>query len=178
MAPGYINNEYAFTIDIDLDLNLLKKIIFKDLYIKEEGMASHHRYADRHEYLKNLRQRYPFLSDVYNIYVTHQSIPTPIHVDKNRSCALNIPIMNTDRSSTVFYKADTSGYEDIPERVYYLIKSEPTEVFRFIIDRPTLINTKVPHGVSGTGDKRRVIMSWSIFPEYSFEDIKKLMSVG
>lgn len=174
----YINNQYAFTPSIDLNLDLIKKIIFKDLYVKEQGMASHHRFVEKHEYLLSLRKKYPFLSDVYNIYSTRQSIPTPIHVDKNRSCALNIPILNTDRSSTIFYQADVNGYEDIPERVYYLIKSEPNEVFRFTIDRPTLINTKVPHGVLGSGDKTRIIMSWSIFPEYSFDDVKKLMSVS
>jgi hypothetical protein len=171
-----INNDYAFTPTIDLDLLQIKKIVLENLNVKIPGMASHHRLVNSDNYLRLLRDRYPFLGNLYNIYSTSQSYITPIHVDAARNCALNIPIVNTENSHTVFYKTNNNiTSKEISERVYHLINSEVTEVFRFTLTCPTLINTKVPHGVLDSGSKTRIIMSWSVSDQYNYSEVKKFL---
>jgi hypothetical protein len=99
-----------------------------------------------------------------------------VHVDAARNCALNIPIINTENSHTIFYKTNNNlETKEISKRVYHLISSEVSEVFRFTLTEPTLINTKMPHGVLDSGNQNRIIMSWSVNDNYTYNDIKKIL---
>jgi len=171
-----INNEYAFTPNIELDLKQISQIVLANLHTEIPGMASHHRLVGSDEYLCLVREQYPFLGNIYNIYSTSQNYITPVHVDAARNCALNIPIINTENSHTVFYKTNNNlETKEISKRVYHLISSEVIEVFRFTLVKPTLINTKMPHGVLDSGDQNRIIMSWSVNNDYTYNDIKKIL---
>lgn len=167
-----MNNEYAFTPNINLDLVQIRKIVLENLDSRIPGMATHHRLVESSQYLTEIRNQYPFLSTIYNIYPTSQGYTTPIHIDSGRNCALNIPISNTENSHTVFYEAKDIKVEDIKDRVYHKVLSSSTEVFRFTLLEPTVINTKVPHGVFDSGTETRIIMSWSISSEYTYNDIR------
>jgi hypothetical protein len=172
-----IDNEYAFTPLIELDLARLKQITLANLNTRVPGLASHQRLVSSDEYLLSLNNKFPFLSNLYNIYEAPQRYVTPVHVDSARFCALNIPIINTENSYTVFYKpSDELVSTKITHRAYHLVNSNVTEVFRFTLTSPTLINTKIPHGVLDSGDETRIIISWSISDQYSYEETKNLLS--
>lgn len=171
-----INNEYAFTPEIDLNLDQINRVVLENLHVTIPGLASHHRLVKSSDFLCSVREQYPFLGEFYNIYITSQSYITPVHVDSARNCALNFPIANTENSHTVFYKTiNELSSKEIPDRVYHLVDSDVTEVFRFTLTRPTLINTKVPHGVLDSGDKKRIILSWSIGGIYDYESVKRIL---
>jgi hypothetical protein len=171
-----IDNDCAFTASINFDQEQIKKEVFKNLNSISPGLASHQRMVSSSEYLSLLQNRYPFFGNLYNIYESAQYFITPIHIDYHRNCALNIPISNTENSHTVFYKLlDPIQLRYIPERVYSLVESPTKEIFRFTLTEPTLINTKVPHGVLDNGNQTRIIMSWSVDNKYTYEDIKKIL---
>jgi hypothetical protein len=175
-----MNNDYIFIPKLDLNLTLIKEIVFRNLNLKIEGMATHQRKIEDESYLLKIQEQYPFLSNLYNIYNTKWDYVTPVHIDSHRNCALNIPIFNVNDSYTVFYQTDKNLSSDfILDRAYYSIDSEKTEIFKFSLNVPTIINTKIPHSVSHNNTKNnRIIMSWSINNNYSFNDVKKiLMSV-
>ena len=171
-----IDNEYAFTPLIELDLARLKQIALENLNTRVPELASHQRLVSSDEYLLSLNNKFPFLSNLYNIYETPQRYVTPVHVDSARFCALNIPIINTENSYTVFYKPSAELVSTkITRRAYHLVNSDVTEVFRFTLTSPTLINTKIPHGVLDSGDQDRIIISWSVNNNYTYNDIKKIL---
>lgn len=171
-----INNNYAFSPEIDFDINKIRQIVLSNLNVSIPGMASHHRLVETSDYLMSLRNKFPFLGSVYNIYATSQSYITPIHIDAARNCALNIPIINTENSHTVFYKLlSPLESKKIEERIYHLINSDVEEVFRFTLTKPTLINTKAPHGVFDSGNSTRIILSWSVLDSYNYFDVRKLL---
>lgn len=173
-----IDNEYAYTLPaIHFDLDKIKEIVAATVGIQIPGLASHQRPVENSSYLSNIKKQYPFLSDLYNIYNTSQNYITPVHTDALRNCALNVPIVNTENSHTVFYKfVGEEQTRFIRRRVYNLVESDIEEVFRFTLSEPTLINTKVPHGVLDHGSDTRIIMSWSISNNYTFAETKKLLS--
>lgn len=161
---------------MDLDISKLKEIVFRNLYKLEPDLATHQRYADKEPYLSELREQYPFLSQLYNIYPTPAGYVVPIHICPNRGCALNIPIQYTEDSYTIFYepKEDLKTSYSVP-RIYHIIESEMKEVYRYTLEYPVIMNTKLPHGVFGGPVMPRIIMSWSILPEY--EDTKNLVGM-
>ena len=173
-----IDNDCAFIASVNFDLEQIKKEVFKNLNSVPTGLASHQRMVSSSEYLSQLKTQFPFLSNLYNIYKSPQSFITPVHIDYHRNCAINIPISNTENSHTVFYKLlDPIQLRYIPERVYNLVESSMTEIFRFTLTEPTLINTKLPHGVLDSGDHHRIIMSWSVNDNYTYNDVKKILGV-
>jgi hypothetical protein len=171
-----IDKKYIFVPDMNLDLDKLKEIVFRNLDLLEPELATHQRYVDKESYLVDLKTQFPFLSKLYNIYPTRPGYTVPIHICPNRGCALNIPIQYTEDSYTVFYepKDKLEMTYSVP-RIYHIIESEMTEVYRYTLTEPVIMNTKLPHGVFGGPKMTRIIMSWSIDPEY--EDLKKLMGV-
>jgi hypothetical protein len=163
---------------INLNLEAVKQIVLENQFNKDQNLnADHHRSVSNIPYLKEIYDCYPFLSEIYNVYTLPGKKCIPLHVDANRSAAFNIPIMNTENSQTIFceYK-ETPALEYDPKNIFNLIKSEVREVFRFTLIVPTIINNSVPHMVINNSDKPRVILSWSIKKEYSFEDIKRMFS--
>jgi hypothetical protein len=123
----------------------------------------------------NLKRQYPFFSDIYNIYPTSAGYLTPIHICPDRSCALNIPIQYTEDSHTIFYELDDSASLTRNDtRIYDVVKSGATEVFRYTLTEPVIMNTLLPHGVIGGPDRTRIIMSWSISFNTSYEELRQL----
>jgi hypothetical protein len=99
----------------------------------------------------------------------------PLHVDANRGAAFNIPIDNTINSSTIFYEfVEDPIFEYDSKNIFNLVRSKVNEIFRFTLLEPTLINNSVPHMVVNNSNKARVILSWSIKKEYTFEQAKEL----
>ena len=171
-----INEQYIFRPNMELDISKLKEIVFRNLKIREPDLATHQRHTSKEPYLLELKERYPFLSNLYNIYPTPAGYTVPIHICPNRGCALNIPIQYTEDSYTVFYepKEELNMSYSVP-RIYHIIESEMTEVYRYTLTEPVIMNTKLPHGVFGGPAMTRIILSWSIDPDY--EDTKKLVGM-
>jgi hypothetical protein len=171
-----INEKYIFKPNMELDISKLKEIVFRNLNRPEPELATHQRYVEKEPYLVELKEKYPFLSRLYNIYPTAPGYVVPIHICPDRGCTLNIPINYTKDSHTVFYEPKDKLEMDfnIP-RIYYTISSEMVEVYRYTLEFPVIMNTKIPHGVFGGPNMIRIILSWSIDPEY--EETKKLVGV-
>lgn len=162
---------------MDLDLDALKKIVYRRRFQKTDNMAaSHHRLVSDEPYLVALRQQYPFLSDLYNIYPTPPNYETPLHICPNRSCALNIPIQYTEDSHTIFYEIGREPdtiYNN--ERIYHVVNSEATEVFRYTLTQPVIMNTLLPHKVIGGPKTTRIIMSWSIDFSVTYDQLREML---
>jgi hypothetical protein len=169
-----LNNDYAYEIDVNLDMKYLKKLVLETEHPTIEGLHPHQRLVELDDYMRSLKERFPFLSAMYNIYDCRPGVDIPLHVDAARDCAFNIPIIGTDDSHTIFHKLkDGEESEFLPSRVYNVIKSPVEETFRFTLLRPTLINNSVPHEVKN-GNQRRVIISWSVNKNHSFSQAKEL----
>lgn len=172
-----MNNEYIFIPTLDLDVEQIKDIVKRNINIRVPGLASHHRLIKNEPYLEKVREKYFFLSSVYNIYNTRWDYITPVHIDSNRYCALNIPIDNVEGSHTVYYEADNKSISKlVPSRAYGIVDSEKIEKFRFTLKQPTIINTKIPHTIIHNNTKNnRIIISWSVNENYTFDDVKKIL---
>jgi hypothetical protein len=175
MAPNLINEKYIFIPSIKIDIDNIKEIVFRNLNKSYPDLASHQRRVSEEPYLQELKEKYTFLSDLYNIYPTPPNHTVPIHICPSRGCALNIPIQYTDNSYTVFYepKEELKTTYVIP-RIYHIIESEMTETYRYTLDEPVVMNTLLPHGVFGGPKMTRIIMSWSIVTSY--EETKRMLS--
>ena len=159
---------------LDLNLEEIKEIVFLNQFSSDKNLnASHHRSVSDHPCLQKIQSKYPFLSSIYNIYTLPGNRKIPLHVDAQRSAALNIPIENTEDSVTIFYEhVQDPILEYDSKNVYNLIKSEVTELFRFTLLEPTLINNSIPHMVINNSSKPRIILSWSVNKEFKFEDVR------
>jgi hypothetical protein len=170
-------NQYIFYPNLNFDLFKIKQIVIKHTPLELAGHASHQRRVSDEPYLLELQAQYPFLSNLYNIYKTPAGYYTPIHICPNRGCAINIPIIYTEDSHTIFYEIKKSTKtEYVEDRIYEVINQEDAvEVFRYTLDRPTLMNTKLPHGVIGGPKGPRTIMSWSVNLDSDYETTKKML---
>ena len=171
-----IDNKFGFYPDLDLDLDKLREISMRRLTDTVPGMKAHQRPVDEEPYLIEVRKRYSFLNKIYNIYKTPATKGISVHIDSGRHCALNIPIENTENTHTVFYEIlDDQKTINIPELVYDLVKAKVSEIYRFTLTRPTIINTKIPHSVIGNPYKDRIVMSWSVDSRMTYEDLRSLL---
>lgn len=177
MASNMINETYIFKPNIILDIDKIKEIVYRNLNKFDPGLKTHQRYVSNESYLFELKNTYPFLSNLYNIYPTPAGYNVPIHICPGRGCALNIPIQYTEDSYTVFYepKDELKVTYSVP-RVYEIIESEMLEVYRYTLTEPVIMNTLLPHSVFGGPAKTRIIMSWSITTSY--EETKQLMRMS
>lgn len=159
---------------IDLDIEKIKKIVFESQFLSDKNLdASHHRTVDSQPYLKEIQSRCLFLSNIYNIYTLPGHRTIPLHIDAQRSAAFNIPIENTENSETIFYEhTENLNLEYDSKNIFYRIKSEVREVFKFTLTKPTLINNSIPHMVINHSPYPRVILSWSINKEFKFTDVR------
>jgi hypothetical protein len=172
-----MNNQYIFYPNINLDLDKIKEIVMRRKLDSIPGMATHHRRVADEPYLIELQNLYPFLGSIYNIYTTSPGYITPIHVCPGRSCALNIPISYTEDSHTVFYEIpEDASIRYNKTRIYQVINSAAVEVFRYTLTEPVIMNTLLPHGVFGGKRQERTIMSWSIDFNYSYDQLKDMLS--
>jgi hypothetical protein len=161
---------------MNLNLDKIKEIVTRRLTDNIPGMATHHRLVADEPYLLELRKQYPFLGPLYNIYTTAAGYITPIHICPGRSCALNIPIIYTEDSYTVFYEIPENASKQYNKtRIYQVINSQAVEVFRYTLTEPVIMNTLLPHGVFGGPDRERTIMSWSIDFNYSYDQLRQML---
>ena len=159
-----------------LDLDKIKEIVMRRQKVSIPGMATHHRKVEDEPYLLTLKEQYPFLGPLYNIYTTAAGYVTPIHICPGRSCALNIPISYTEDSHTVFYEIPEEVSKQYNKtRIYQVINSAAVEVFRYTLTEPVIMNTLLPHGVFGGQQQERIIMSWSIDFNYSYDQLRQML---
>lgn len=166
-----INNEYAYEIDFDFDLGYLEKLITNS--IKNTDLKRHQRLVANDAYLNSLKEKFPLLSSLWNFYNIVPFYHLQPHIDSARNCALNIPIIGTKGSTTIFYKTkpDLALRYD-KDRVLNWVDDDLEKVFEFELTKPTLIKNDIPHAVVN-GPFKRMILSWSISLDYSFEEAKE-----
>lgn len=166
---------YIYHPKIDIDTDYIKELAFSDRKISCNGSGFRF-LVNGDPVLTRFREKYPFMSDVYNI-INHRpfNISLSPHVDTGRNAALNIPVSPPLTTPTIFYK--------LPEVYNYsvinhlkMISGDLTEVFRNILDRPTIINTSIPHSAVNIDSTNRVVFTWTIDKQYSFEDAVKFFS--
>lgn len=165
-------NKYIHPLPIKIDVERIQNIAMNDMYRIFDKQHYHHRKIDDHPYLLELKTRFPIFSDIYNLYNIRLAELEP-HQDADRQCALNIPVLNTQDSDTIFYSRGDNGIDTKyhQRRIYDEFSPEELrEEYRFTLLEPTIINTQEIHSVIHRGVGRRIIFSWSILPEYSFED--------
>lgn len=164
-----IRNDYICELDLKFDTEYLSELIQKSK--RNKHLAPHQFEINDDPYLSAYKKLYPFLSPIFNIYIFPPNRILPVHIDAARKVALNIPISGTEESLTSFYKSSEDMVMDyVPQKVLYRIDQPLEKVFEFSLRQSTLINNSIPHGVIN-GSKQRTIISWSIVPQYSFEDI-------
>lgn len=158
-----IRNNFVYELDIPLDMEYLTELALRKQDENVSGRANHHRMVRDDAYMLSLQRKYPLLSDVYNIYPLPPHIEIPLHIDRDRSCAFNIPIMNTENTFTIFYDDDGERVLEFdPKRIYDLVRSPVREVFRHTLIKPLLINNTMPHKVTNDNDTVRLTISWSL----------------
>lgn len=164
-----IRNQFIYELDIDLDMEYITNLVMKKQDESVNGRATHHRLVSDDPYMTMIQKKYPLLSPVYNIYSLPANKGIPLHIDRDRSCAFNIPIQGTEGTHTIFYNGDNIKLEYDSNRIYDLIKSPVTEVFRHTLIGPLLINNTTPHEVTNEKDSMRVTVSWSLQKGTTFD---------
>ena len=182
-----ICNQYIKELNINFDYTLLREIAL-NASAAPNG-HKHQRLVSENPYFSKIKEKFPFFSPVYNIYRLAEGQGIPTHIDADRFCALNIPLLNTENSHTNFYNVCyplITEYD--PLRLAHFVKSNASECFRFTLKYPTLINNgdkNIPHGVMHVGPGERVIISWSLLKSINFveacniftEDVVKELSI-
>jgi hypothetical protein len=163
-------NEFIYELSINLDMEYITSLVMKKQDESISGRALHHRMVNDDHYMMSIQDRYPLLSNVYNIYPLPPRCEIPLHIDSSRGCAFNIPIQGTEGTHTVFYKEDGPLKLEYDEkRIYNLVKSPVIEVFRSTLTKPLLINNTVPHKVTNNKNTMRLTLSWSLNPDVTFQ---------
>ena len=83
------------------------------------------------------------------IYRTTNNTQSEVHIDNTPyQCRINIPIMNCENTSTVFYTATNDEMEEQDYNNLTFVKcKDPVEIDRVTIDRPTILRVNAPHRV-------------------------------
>lgn len=137
-------------------------------------LLPHQNNVEQDQYLLSVKNKYPFLGSIFNVYRLPPKTKMMIHIDAKRNAAINIPISGVENSFTIFYKfIGEPKLKFIDRQVLYMVDSPVEEIFRFNLKNPTLINNSIPHNVDNFGNDIRIIFSWSIQHQYSFSDIQK-----
>lgn len=164
-----IRNNFIYEIDFEFDVS---KVNLNQG--STTGLLSHQRLVKDNPYMVNIHNRYNFLSDRFNIYTLNPKSSWRIHIDAKRNAALNIPIENSACARTDFYESvDNDSLELVLEKAFYVLKKEPKKIYSFFLQKPTIINTSIPHNVTNLSDNTRIILSWSIVDRYSYSDVIK-----
>jgi hypothetical protein len=164
-----MNNDYICELKIKFDLTTLSEQV--------DGIKPHQRLVKDSPSLTAIRTQFSFLGSMYNIYVFPPKTGLPAHIDSFRQCAINIPISNTLESITSFYELqDPANLEHVEDRSYDKVLSNMTEVFKFTLAYPTLINNKIAHSVINNSDNPRVVLSWGLNSDIDFITAKRLLN--
>lgn len=149
---------------IEFDIEYLKKLAFESKRIL--GRPNHHRLVSDDSYLSGIKEKYWFLSPIYNVY---KFTELPIHIDAGRNCTLNIPLTNTEFTETIVYEKVKTDFTYIADAVLHRLDntSNLKFLYKFSLCRPTLFNTTFPHQVMCNGYER-ISISWSVLSQYTF----------
>ena len=89
--------------------------------------------------------------------------PIPVFTDFEPSNAINIPLLNCDGSTTLFYKLKDQTAKD----VYYRAndgaghsKNNVEEIYRFELNKPAVIRVNVPHAVWNPNPEPRIVVTF------------------
>jgi hypothetical protein len=140
-----------------------------------QNLASIENYALPKDLEKNILSEIMILFGTDEIPVVrlqriHGGNSIPIHIDMTRHSSLIIPLEHHDNSITNFFKYNGVDCQLIdPLRCEYWKSIE--------IDRPTLIDTKVPHNVVLSKNTVRVSIT-AKWPNTSFNDLKRMISIS
>ena len=166
-----MNNDFICELTIDLDITVLED------KGTSTGLKPHQRAVSDNSALTKFQEQFPFLGPLYNIYVFPAQTGLPVHIDSARKCAINIPILNTLDSTTVFYKLEEPILlEHNQHRVYDKVLSNKIEVFRFTLEKPTLINNTIAHSSMNYSNEPRIILSWGLHNNIDFTTAKVLLN--
>jgi hypothetical protein len=112
------------------------------------------------------------------IIATPNSI-VPIHTDHNvpHMYALNVPIYNTSKPTTWFFKSKegcnpwyaSQGHGD-PFNFYFLDDVDMIDAYSLV--KPAIFNTHVPHAIINNTDDFRCVLSFRFNSPFDFEKIK------
>jgi len=90
----------------------------------------------------------------------------PVFTDFETTNAINIPLLNCDGSTTLFYKLKDERAED----VYYKVidcgghsKNNTEEAYRFELNKPAVIRINVPHAVWNPNEGPRVVATFRFY---------------
>lgn len=156
-----------FYPNINLDNSYLTQLVYNSKPIV--GRPNHHRLVADDSYMTTIRNKYKFLSPVYNVYTLPDGLP--VHTDAGRKCTLNIPLLNCEDTVTIVYQPIESDTIRETDRVLdrFLSTDKLVEIYRFELTKPMLFNTTLPHEVVSNG-KNRISISWSVMEDISFEE--------
>jgi hypothetical protein len=87
----------------------------------------------------------------------------PVFTESETTNAINIPLLNCDGSTTLFYKLKDEKASD----VYYSVndcnghsKENSEEVYRFELNKPAVIRINIPHAVWNPNIEPRVVATF------------------
>ena len=97
-------------------------------------------------------------------------VSQPIHTDANDPIlALNFPISGCETTPTVFYKNKGTFIKYFTPKTnlpyFQYTDSNPEEIGRYTLTKPTLINIKTPHAVLNSSNFDRVCFSFRFKPD-------------
>jgi hypothetical protein len=169
-----IKNNFIHELNLNIHNDHLKQLLSDDRVFDETH--PHHRLVKNVDFLSKIKDHYPFLSPIFNIYKFESGQTVRTHIDAGRYCTINIPICNTKDSFTIFYeKEESAELEYDTRRILNYVNSPVKELFRFTLCRPTLMNTTYPHSVINYGKETRMILSWSILKPITFDECSSLL---
>lgn len=175
-----IDNLYIQELNVGIDIEYIKSNILpsyknnaKFLKLVDDNPLGYHTLSVFDDsYITKLYNTFPWMGVTYNIYSLKNNESFMPHIDGQRKCAFNIPLLGTDKSFTIFYEPvnDLTTYNGTDSRGY-ILTSEIIESFRFTIDKPVLLDVTKIHAVERHSDIERLVLSWA--STLNFEDTKK-----
>jgi len=189
------NHLYAFPVTVDYNSALLIELFNTNKHLG--NLATLRLKVADHPYLQSIQSQHPWLGEWVDFFTTYPGVGYPIHIDNtiiDRRVVLNIPLINSARSYTNWYKipdtaewtqtdpyaANTSGAGVYTSTGKFLKASSvdtlPEPLYTLETSEPVIINTKVPHDVKNKSGLIRVIASWHLtFNNY--DEAKTFFSV-
>lgn len=187
------NHKYAFPVQVEWSQEELLKL-YEDNKDKA-NLATLRLKVSEHDYLQQLQNKYQWLGDWLDFFITYPGIGYPIHIDntvQDRKVVMNLPVLNAEKSLTNWYELPESA-EWIQSDPYKAaesnsgvysstgkflkassIKEQLIPVFSMVTTEPVIIETKLPHDVKNKTTSKRIIASWHLKFD-SFTEAKRYL---
>jgi len=155
-----------------------------DFYISQEEQSRlYNKYSDimwnklgdtchytSDEFFIQVREKYPFLSEIVTFSITHAGTIPVSHIDAPRNCSFNFPINNCGPgASTVWFDLPGPYYVNFMGEAnygYFTIMGKKVPIAEYTLDsekgKACLFRTTLPHCVVNETRDRRVIVTWTI----------------